>query len=172
MLFFLSFCSHGEHEHQPDLIGVLLCLHLAEVATAGHGSAVPGPSGSAAPPPPRCCPTCSPQCPLPLLGLDPATTAVQYFPSESALLSGFVSLVQRVDPDVLMGWEMQKSALGYLVERAQYLSRRPALLEELSRCLPPPPVDGPHGQGARRPGAGAQQEQNFHGAERDKSNPA
>jgi len=162
---FLLACSHGEHEHQPDLIGVLLCPHLPEVATAAAPSATSSTGTvdagtTAAPPPlPRCCPVCSPQCPLPLLGLPPSTV-VQYFPTELSLLSGFASLVQRVDPDVLMGWEMQKGALGYVVERSQTLGRQPSMLEELSRVLPPPTP------------AAAPLEHAFHGAERDKSNPA
>ena len=178
---------HGEHEHQPDLSGILLCPHLPEVAMSASTTQVHSPVGAAPadesvaaaavpppPPPPRSCPSCSPHCPLPLL-VFPCSPAdgpplVQYFPSESALLAGFVRLVQDLDPDVMMGWEMQKAALGYLVERAQYLGRKPSLQEELSRAMPPPTA-AEQARGKRNAPGGKDAPQ-FHGAERDKSNPA
>ncbi|GFH23879.1 DNA polymerase, partial [Haematococcus lacustris] len=50
---------------------------------------------------------------------------------EVALLCGLVSAVQSLDPDVLIGWDIQRESLGYLVERAQHLGLN--LLRALGR---------------------------------------
>jgi DNA polymerase elongation subunit (family B) len=34
-----------------------------------------------------------------------------------ALLRGVVGAVQSLDPDIIIGWDIQKESLGYLVER-------------------------------------------------------
>ena len=43
-----------------------------------------------------------------------------------------VALVAGVDPDFVVGWEVQMASLGYLLERAQHLGL-PGLLRRLSR---------------------------------------
>jgi DNA polymerase elongation subunit (family B) len=151
---------HGEHDHQPDWKGVLLCPHIQEVSCPSEVTSVTAndPAATSAPPPPpppRSCPTCSPSCPLPLLAFD-STILVQTFPSERSLLDAFVQLVHQIDPDIVLGWEIQKSSLGFIVERGYFLQRN--MQEELSRILP-----------IKTPPKAAE---GFKGAERDKSNPA
>ena len=50
---------------------------------------------------------------------------------ERDLLGQFISIIQSVDPDILMGWDVQGSSLGYLAERAAYLGV--SLLNKISR---------------------------------------
>eukprot|EP01105_Mastigella_eilhardi_P017939 TRINITY_DN4137_c0_g1_i4.p1 TRINITY_DN4137_c0_g1~~TRINITY_DN4137_c0_g1_i4.p1 ORF type:complete len:1941 (-),score=416.30 TRINITY_DN4137_c0_g1_i4:61-5133(-) len=52
------------------------------------------------------------------LGLD---CRVSKYPNEVALLKSFVALVLSTDPDILSGYEIQQSSLGYLVERASHI---------------------------------------------------
>ena len=54
------------------------------------------------------------------LGLGPQVE-LQVFASEMELLEGVGKLVTAIDPDIVMGWEIQQSSLGYLVERGQAL---------------------------------------------------
>lgn len=53
------------------------------------------------------------------------------YPSEAALLSAFVEAVVGLDPDILLGYEIQKASLGYLAERAAGLGV--PLLRRVSR---------------------------------------
>ena len=36
---------------------------------------------------------------------------------EHSLLEGFALSVLALDPDILLGWEMQKASIGYLADR-------------------------------------------------------
>jgi DNA polymerase zeta len=58
---------------------------------------------------------------------------MEAFPSEEALLSAFVEAVRSLDPDILVGFEVQQSSLGFLVERASTLQLAEPLLRQLSR---------------------------------------
>ena len=40
------------------------------------------------------------------------------FKSEKALLEAVVEAVQGLDPDIILGFEVQKGSLGYLADRA------------------------------------------------------
>ena len=51
--------------------------------------------------------------------------------SEEALLDAFVGAVTAMDPDILLGFEVQQASLGYLVDRAALTNR--LLLRQLSR---------------------------------------
>lgn len=51
--------------------------------------------------------------------------------TEEAMLDALVEAVRALDPDILLGWEVQQGSLGYLVDRAA-VSERP-LLQQLSR---------------------------------------
>ncbi|KAK6911563.1 DNA-directed DNA polymerase, family B, exonuclease domain [Dillenia turbinata] len=42
-------------------------------------------------------------------------------PEEKQLFDRFVKVIGSFDPDILMGWEIQGSSLGFLAERAAYL---------------------------------------------------
>lgn len=53
--------------------------------------------------------------------------------SEEALLDALVEAVRALDPDILLGFEVQQGSLGYLSDRATTLSRPQPLLRELSR---------------------------------------
>jgi len=57
---------------------------------------------------------------------------VSYHDSESALLDAFSDFVRRRDPDILVGYEVETSSWGYLVERIQALGRQAADLSRLS----------------------------------------
>lgn len=40
------------------------------------------------------------------------------FQSEQALLEAFIDATQALDPDIILGFEVQKGSLGYLADRA------------------------------------------------------
>ncbi|XP_017700432.1 DNA polymerase zeta catalytic subunit isoform X2 [Phoenix dactylifera] len=50
---------------------------------------------------------------------------------EKLLLNHFVKIISSIDPDVLMGWEIQGGSLGFLAERAAHLGI--SLLKNISR---------------------------------------
>lgn len=60
--------------------------------------------------------------------------------SEEALLEGLVGAVRALDPDIILGWEVQQGSLGYLVDRAALLER--PLLQLLSRTPQARPLRG------------------------------
>ncbi|KAI8527302.1 hypothetical protein RHMOL_Rhmol12G0065400 [Rhododendron molle] len=51
--------------------------------------------------------------------------------SEEKLFSHFMNIIRSIDPDILMGWDIQGSSLGYLAERAMHLGI--SLLSGISR---------------------------------------
>ncbi|XP_024534003.1 DNA polymerase zeta catalytic subunit [Selaginella moellendorffii] len=57
-----------------------------------------------------------------------------YFPTEVALLQFFIELVRAYDPDIIIGWEIQRLSLGFLAERAANLGV--GLLASISRTPP------------------------------------
>ena len=101
---------HGRDDERQEMHCVLLCPFLPQ-----H-SAMP-----AALPSPTLCP------PLPF----PSSVSCRLFASEAALYSAFISLVRRVDPDLVYSYEIQKNGLGYLAERGRYIGLD--LCTELSR---------------------------------------
>jgi DNA polymerase elongation subunit (family B) len=36
---------------------------------------------------------------------------------EVTMIQGYVTAVHTLDPDIIVGWDVQKASLGYLVER-------------------------------------------------------
>ncbi|KAJ1380912.1 Ribonuclease H-like superfamily [Sesbania bispinosa] len=56
---------------------------------------------------------------------------VLVFTDEKHLLKEFIKIVSSSDPDILMGWDVQGSSLGFLAERASHLGL--GLLNGLSR---------------------------------------
>lgn len=63
-------------------------------------------------------------------GLSPSIS-ITYVQNESELFDELVKLVRRVDPDFMVGYEMELSSLGYLRDRAAYLGIN--LLGQLAR---------------------------------------
>ncbi|KAF8679381.1 hypothetical protein HU200_045723 [Digitaria exilis] len=59
---------------------------------------------------------------------------VDVFPEEKDLLNNLISAVCSIDPDILVGWEIQLGSLGFLAERAAYLGI--GLLRRISRTPP------------------------------------
>jgi len=51
----------------------------------------------------------------------PAAVQVHYYASEQAVLQAFCAVVQVLDPDVLVGWDIQQGSLGYLADRGAVL---------------------------------------------------
>eukprot|EP00775_Hariotina_reticulata_P012068 gene12067-12209_t len=51
----------------------------------------------------------------------PAAVQVHFYASEQALLQAFCAVVQLLDPDVLVGWDIQQGSLGYLADRGAVL---------------------------------------------------
>ena len=51
--------------------------------------------------------------------------------TEEALVDALVEAVRALDPDIILGWEVQQGSLGYLVDRAAQAER--PLLQQLSR---------------------------------------
>jgi DNA polymerase elongation subunit (family B) len=44
------------------------------------------------------------------------------FKDERAMLLAFAQLVSQIDPDIMVGYEVQMSSLGYIIERGYALS--------------------------------------------------
>ncbi|XP_062186460.1 DNA polymerase zeta catalytic subunit isoform X2 [Phragmites australis] len=59
---------------------------------------------------------------------------VDVFPEENDLLNNLISAVCSIDPDILVGWEIQLGSLGFLAERAAHLGI--GLLKRISRTPP------------------------------------
>jgi DNA polymerase elongation subunit (family B) len=57
---------------------------------------------------------------------------VDVYASEEALLGALCSAVLAADPDILLGYEVQRGGLGYCAERAAALGL-PSLLRAMSR---------------------------------------
>lgn len=74
------------------------------------------------------------------------TLEVHAFDSEKALLRGLIATVRAIDPDVLVGFEIQGGSLGYVAERAAVLDV--GLLREIARD-------------ERRPGAAERQDDEY-----------
>jgi len=188
---------HGEHEHQPDVMGILLCHHMPDISTAhtptqttnagstnapnesttGETSAAGATATSKTAPPLRSCPTCSPLCALPSLSFPdfhPTQPTLQYFATERSLLHGFISLIRRLDPDIMLGYEIQKGSLGYIVERSQYLQWNPPMLHQLSRVahMQTEGDEGAFATNANKNGSKKPSAPLFTGAERDQRSDA
>ena len=58
---------------------------------------------------------------------------MEVYGSEEALLDALVGAVRALDPDILVGFEVQQGSLGYLNDRATALVRSEPLLRQLSR---------------------------------------
>lgn len=64
------------------------------------------------------------------------------FKSEKALLEGVIEAVQALDPDIVLGFEVQQGSLGYLADRAasmemgllKLVSRTPEVLPLCHAC--------------------------------------
>ena len=54
----------------------------------------------------------------------PTLTECSFALDEKELFLFFVSLVRKFDPDVLMGYEVQKASLGYLLKRGEQLGEK------------------------------------------------
>ena len=76
----------------------------------------------------------------------PEDVDVHAFDDETALIRGFINTVRSFDPDVIAGFEIQGSSLGYITERAAVLNV--GLLREISRD-------------ERRPGAAERQDDEY-----------
>ena len=63
----------------------------------------------------------------------PCHAQVEVHESEGALLDGLVAALRALDPDILVGFEVQQGSLGYLSDRAAALARPEPLLRQLSR---------------------------------------
>ncbi|MQM19565.1 hypothetical protein Taro_052570 [Colocasia esculenta] len=61
------------------------------------------------------------------------------FPEERGLFDYLVKMIGLFDPDILLGWEIQGSSIGFLAERAAHLGIR--LLKSISRT---PAVESKH----------------------------
>ena len=59
---------------------------------------------------------------------------IDVFPEERDLLNNLISAICSIDPDILVGWEIQLGSLGFLAERAAYLGI--GLLKRISRTPP------------------------------------
>ena len=58
---------------------------------------------------------------------------IKAYASEELLFEAFVSAVRYLDPDILMGFEIQNESLGYLAERAYYAFDNKSFLSAISR---------------------------------------
>uniref|UniRef100_A0A0D9X2Q2 DNA polymerase n=1 Tax=Leersia perrieri TaxID=77586 RepID=A0A0D9X2Q2_9ORYZ len=63
-----------------------------------------------------------------------ASCDVNVFSGESELLNHLINAICSIDPDIIVGWEIQLGSLGFLAERAAYLGI--GLLKRISRTPP------------------------------------
>ena len=56
------------------------------------------------------------------------------FDSEIKLFHGFIRCVRFYDPDIMIGWEIQKLSLGYIIDRAMYLNHID-IISDLGRII-------------------------------------
>ncbi|CAL5085351.1 unnamed protein product [Urochloa decumbens] len=66
---------------------------------------------------------------------------IDVFHEEKDLLNNLISAICSIDPDILVGWEIQLGSLGFLAERAAYLGI--GLLKRISRIPPHEPNHPP-----------------------------
>ena len=67
-------------------------------------------------------------------GLPRKNMRVDLVLTETEVFKKIIEIVRWIDPDILVGYEIQKSSLGYLIERALALKPNPIdMLQELSR---------------------------------------
>uniref|UniRef100_A0A0E0QCI4 DNA polymerase zeta catalytic subunit n=1 Tax=Oryza rufipogon TaxID=4529 RepID=A0A0E0QCI4_ORYRU len=59
---------------------------------------------------------------------------VNVFPGERELLNHLINAICSIDPDIIVGWEIQLGSLGFLAERAAHLGI--GLLKRISRTPP------------------------------------
>ena len=57
---------------------------------------------------------------------------MEVYSSEADLLEAFIAAIRSLDPDILLGFEVQQGSLGYLVDRATTLEMN--LLRAISRA--------------------------------------
>lgn len=86
------------------------------------------------------------------LGFSP-NVHVEQFDSERSLISAFVRLVRLLDPDVILGYEIQRASLGYLIDRVRVLQS-----ETMPKQQPqqPPQQQQQHEQQARSEAKGCE----------------
>jgi hypothetical protein len=64
---------------------------------------------------------------------------VRIFSDEVQLIEGFCEALRQLDPDILVGWDVQKGGLGYLAERGALLGlnvlRAASRTPEVRNCL-------------------------------------
>ncbi|KAL6896569.1 hypothetical protein ACP4OV_007141 [Aristida adscensionis] len=70
-----------------------------------------------------------------------ADCTVVVFPDERDLLKNLITAVCSIDPDIIVGWEIQLGSLGFLAERAAHLGI--GLLKRISRTPPHEPNNQP-----------------------------
>ncbi|GLC55953.1 hypothetical protein PLESTB_001048500, partial [Pleodorina starrii] len=59
--------------------------------------------------------------------------SVEAFPDEASLLRAAAACLSSLDPDILLGWDVQRHSLGYLAERGAALGLAPPLLRAAGR---------------------------------------
>lgn len=65
---------------------------------------------------------------------------MEAFASEQELMEAFITAVIALDPDIMLGWEIQQQSLGYIVDRAALLEI--PLLRRVSRTPEVQPIKG------------------------------
>jgi len=81
----------------------------------------------------------------PMLNWNGARGKVRVVDDEQDLFLHFVKLVRFTDPDLIVGWEISRSSLGYLLKRATVVFDESYHLDrELSRLHPSQPGDARH----------------------------
>jgi DNA polymerase family B, exonuclease domain len=98
----------------------------ATSSSSSSSNSVSSSSSSSAPPPPP---------PPPLTPLPPPPSAVErkIVVHERALFRALITLIREIDPDIIVGYEIQRASLGYLIERGRELKPEIDLLQSLSR---------------------------------------
>lgn len=66
--------------------------------------------------------------------LSDALTEMKVFPSEVELLQHFTETLRLIDPDVVVGFDLERSSLGYLHQRVEKLQLYQSFLQAISRA--------------------------------------
>ncbi|ETO25010.1 hypothetical protein RFI_12134 [Reticulomyxa filosa] len=74
------------------------------------------------------------------------------FTEEEKLLSAFVDVIRFWDPDILIGWEIEKQSIGYLIDRGKQMGMK-TIVDEIGRIRGCGPKAGKQIRKRRKEGA-------------------
>jgi DNA polymerase-2 len=87
-----------------------------------------------------------------MVGTGDDTDTIRFLPDERAVITAFIQLIERIDPDALIGWNVIEFDLTHLQQRCEALSLRFTLGRSRRRAVVLPPQSASQLPLARVPG--------------------